>query len=291
MKRVLDWLMSQRYRPVLLAMAFSALVPVVSTGVMGLVTARRGPLEALASAAAAIGGVALIEVVTEGGVGVLSAVAAIAMLTGVGLGTLVIWARGLSLSFQATLLFCVVAVLVITLVGPDPEQLFAPLMERLASALRDGGATDSQLQALQGVKPVLLGIVLGVAFAWLVAGLFLTYWWLSLMRSDVAFGPEFRVLKMGRVLGVPALVLISIGLVLDTPLVQNLTPLVLFAFLFQGLAVMHAWAHAKKWHPLLVGLIYLLFVTPLTGVTILGLSVVGLLDNVFNLRSPLRAQA
>jgi uncharacterized protein YybS (DUF2232 family) len=96
---------------------------------------------------------------------------------------------------------------------------------------------------------------------------------------------------MGRVLGVPALVLISIGLVLDTPLVQNLTPLVLFAFLFQGLAVMHAWAHAKKWHPLLVGLIYLLFVTPLTGVTILGLSVVGLLDNVFNLRSPLRAQA
>jgi hypothetical protein len=73
-------------------------------------------------------------------------------------------------------------------------------------------------------------------------------------------------------------------------LVQNLTPLALFGFLFQGSAVMHAWAHARQWHIGILVLVYVLFVPPLTGMAILGLSAVGLLDNIFDLRSGLRAR-
>jgi hypothetical protein len=53
---------------------------------------------------------------------------------------------------------------------------------------------------------------------------------------------------------------------------------------------MHAWAHARKWHPAFIWPVYILFVTPLTWVAIFGLSAVGLLDNVFELRAGARAE-
>jgi hypothetical protein len=291
MKSVIDWVVAQRYRPILLAMAFSALVPVVATALLGLVTVRRGAAQAAMSAAAGVAAMALIEVITSGNVGLLTAVAAGAMTAGIALGALVTWARGLSLSFQATLLFCVVVAVGFTLFGPTPHQIFAAATDWLVNSLQKNGATEAQLQAARSLDSLLLGIGIAAAFTALVTGLLLTYWWVSLLRTDLAFGREFRLLKMGHVLGVPALVVVSIGLVLNTPVIQNLRLLALFAFLFQGLAVMHAWAHARKWHPALVGLVYVLFVPPLSLAAILGFSILGLLDNVFELRSPLRTQA
>lgn len=291
MKAIIDWVVAQRYRPVLLAMMFSVFVPVVSTALVGLVAVRRGAPQAALSAAAGVAAVAFIEFITSGHVGVLTAIAGGTMSAGVALGALVAWTRGLSLSFQATLLFCVVAAVAITLFGPTPHEIFASVIDGLVKTLQKNGASAAQLQAARGLDSLLLGLVFAALFTSLVAGLLLIYWWVSLMRSDLAFGREFRLLRMGHVLGVPALIIVSAGLVLDTPVVHNLTLLALFAFLFQGLAVMHAWAHAKHWHPVLLFLIYLLFVTPLNVAAILGLSIVGLLDNVFELRSPLRTQA
>jgi hypothetical protein len=87
------------------------------------------------------------------------------------------------------------------------------------------------------------------------------------------------------------MLIVTIGLVTAAAAIQNLAPLAVFGFLFQGLAVMHAWSYAKKWHPVVVGLVYVSLVTPVSGITILGLSGAGLLDNFFALRAPLRRQA
>jgi uncharacterized protein YybS (DUF2232 family) len=84
---------------------------------------------------------------------------------------------------------------------------------------------------------------------------------------------------------------VALGLVFDTALVQNLSALALLAFVFQGLAVLHAWAHAKRWHPGLVAPVYVLLVTPVRVLVIFVLSAVGLLDNWFDLRARLRSQA
>lgn len=290
MKAVIEWVLAHRYRPVLLAIAFSPLVPVISAALMALETTRRGAAQGAIGALFVFAGVALVELVTSGGIGLLSAVAVAAALSGVAIGSAIAWAGSLNLGFQGAVLLCFVAGVLVTLAGPAPEVMFEPVIEQLVEMLDENGATPQQLEAVRGLDAVLMGLVVAAIFAQVAAGLLLAYWWLSLMRDDVAFGPEFRELKLGKVLGIPAMALVTAGLVLETPLVQNLTPLALFAFLFQGLAVMHAWAHAKSWHPALVGVIYVLFVTPLTGLTIMGLSVVGLLDNVFELRSPLRAR-
>ena len=105
------------------------------------------------------------------------------------------------------------------------------------------------------------------------------------------FGQEFRRLALGRSLGIFATALIALGLVFDSNLVQNLTPLALFGFLLQGVAVLHAWAHAKRWHPgLLAPLYLLLLLPPLNVLVVLPLSMVGLVDQWFDLRASLRPQ-
>jgi len=71
--------------------------------------------------------------------------------------------------------------------------------------------------------------------------------------------------------------------------VQNLFPVVLVGFCFQGLAVTHAWAHAKRWNPVVLLVMYLLLVSPLSGVLLLALGSMGLTDSWINLRGPLQA--
>jgi uncharacterized protein YybS (DUF2232 family) len=61
-------------------------------------------------------------------------------------------------------------------------------------------------------------------------------------------------------------------------------PLALLGFLCQGLAVLHAWVHARKWHPGFLVPVYVLLVTPLTILVALSLGALGFIDNWFNLR-------
>jgi hypothetical protein len=209
---------------------------------------------------------------------------------GIVIGVLLSWARGLTPAFQATVLVTVVGVIGLSVIGPGQEALFAPMFDEFVEMLRENNATDEQIEVFRAAQPLMFGLFAAALLIQLVAALFLAHWWNSLAETDTRFGAEFRDLNLGRALGFPASVLVTVGLVLDAPLVQNLTPLALLGFLFQGLAVMHAWAHARQWPVGLLVPVYVLLVTPLVGFVVLALSAVGLVDNWFDLRAPLRSR-
>jgi len=294
-KTFVDWVLSQRYWLVLIAIAFTPILPMVTAGLMVLNTLHRGTSEGAATAAAGSGVLALLAVATAGAWLDVAAVGACAMLGGAALGAILNWGGTLTIGFQGTVLASWLVALAITLLGPDPATLVAPVVERVRELLETGDPAAEQLDLVQGWDTMLLGLVFAAVFAQLVGALLLGYWWFGLARAQVRFGEEFRALKLGRVLGIPAIILVTLGLLFQGPLVQaplvhNLAPIAVFAFLFQGAAVMHAWAHAKKWHPAAVWPVYIVLITPLTMISILGLSAVGLIDNVFELRAPLRAR-
>ena len=92
-------------------------------------------------------------------------------------------------------------------------------------------------------------------------------------------------------LGAIATALIVLALAFDFELVQNLAPLAWFGFVLQGIAVVHAWAHAKRWPPGLVAPLYVLLLVPALNVlVVLPLSLVGVVDNWFDLRALIRPQ-
>lgn len=262
-------------------------LPPVTAALLALDTMYRGAAHGAVTAATGVAALGLLAVLARGEFVTIAEIAALAMFAGVGIGALVRWAGGLTLGFQGLLLVSVVAVTALGLFDPAPDALMAPIRAEVIEILRANGVPQEGLDAVPAYDRMIFAIVAGAVFAQLVVVMFLGYWWLAMVRREPEFGKEFRGLRLGRVLGIPAMVVISVGIVIDSALVNNLAFLVLFAFLFQGLAVVHAWVYAKHWQPLL-WFVYILMIVPWTW---LGLAAVGLVDNVFNLRAPLRAQS
>ncbi len=260
----------------------------LAVALIALDTIRRGPYQGLVSAAIAATGVFALSVFVGSEPMVVGTVGVITMLSGAALGAIVVTTHSLMLAYQASLLACAAAVGGALLVWPDAGALIGPSLDSLLEVLRQSGAAPEQLEALNGLRDIFFGLVAAAIFAQLIVAVVLGYWWSSLAGLSQDVGEQFRALRLGRILGVPATLVMAVSLFFDAALVQNLFPLVLFGFCFQGLAVTHAWAHAKHWNPALLLVMYLLLVSPLTVVVVLALGSMGLTDNWINLRAPLR---
>ena len=288
MKVFVSWALARRYRLIVLAVALAPIIPVIATALIALETIKRGNLQGSYSAALSILGVLLLAFVSGAGVQFAGALGVATLVTGVGVGCLVRWSRSMALAFQAIVLLCLLGVLGSGVLWPDPSAAFDPLIESFVETLSSSGATEEQINVIQGWQPMLLGVLFVTLFFQLSGALLLAFYWLAFTEGGWSFGEQFRSLRLGRVLGWPATLVIGLGMAFNVLLVQNLIPLALACFLFQGLSVLHTWSKLRQWHPVVLGVLYLLMITPLTGVVMLLLSSVGLLDNWINMRALMR---
>lgn len=290
MKAFTDWLLAQRQRLVIVAIVATPLLPVVSAGLLALETIRRGPLQGLISAAFGVAGLSLLAALSRTGVATFALIGVASMGAGVAVGALIRWAGNLVFAFQAVWLVCLVLVVVLGVVGPDPAVVFEPVLKEFEGMLQAPPGSEADVAELTARLAAMLPAV--TLFSSLTGTLLLGYWWWTVASGEKRFGAEFRRLKLGRWLGSIATLLVLLALVFGAAVVQNLLPMALFGFMFQGLAVTHAWAHAKRWHPVLLGLVYLLLVLPpLTVAVMVPLGVVGMVDNWLDLRKPVRSAA
>ena len=287
MGKFVAWLLERRYRLILLAVALCPVVPLVSIALLSLETQARGLQQGLISAGISILGVVLVAFAANATIGPMVAVGAATFLLGVGLGALMGWSGSLTLAFQGSLLICVLTVLFAFAAVSDATAFWAPVTDAMAEALAMSGASEQQLALLEGLKPVLFGLLATAALAVLVGAACLGRWWYTLGADASGFAIEFRRLRLGKVLAVPATLLVIAGLVTDFLVLENLIPLILLAFLFQGLAVAHVWSHGRGWHPAILVGIYVLWLlpTPLAAAVSVLLSSVGLVDSWIDLRT------
>ena len=264
---------------------------IVSSALMTLETLHRGPRRGLVSAvAAAVVGVPLAWAWGVSPQGVVLESAAV-LLAGVGLGALLRRTGSLALTFQGVGIVCAAGALAAALFWPEPGAWVTGILDQLAEAVRSEGATDQQVSArVEVLGRFFVGLMTAGIFMHLMAALLLGSWWASTLQEESQFGPQFRLLRLGRLIGIPATLLMASNLVMAGPAIQNLFPLVLVAFWFQGIAVVHAWAWAKRWKAGLLAPMYVLLAPPFTPVTVLLLGSVGLMDNWIELRGPLAGQ-
>lgn len=291
MKGFAQWLLGRRYRPVILAAAFAPapLISFASTALMTLETLHRGGRQGFASALVATGGVLSLAWVWGADPGNFALAGGVTLLAGVGLGVLLRWAGTLALAFQGVVVLCAAGVVFAGVFWPDPGSMITPIVAQGVEWLRSTGAAEGEIQVVtEGWERLFVGFLTLVIFLQLMTPLLLGSWWAALMNPVPQFGRQFRELRLGRFLGIPATLLMAVRLILDGPVIQNLFPLVLFAFWFQGIAVVHAWGKVREWNPAIVAAMYVLLLPPFTGVTILAIASLGLVDNWIDLRAPLR---
>jgi hypothetical protein len=287
-KSFVDWLLAQRLRLVIAAVVVAPLLPLVSAALIVVETARRGTAQGLVSAGAACAGLVLLAALARADVSVVATIGGISMLSGVAVGALLRRTQSLVFAFQLVMLGCFALVVLNSLVGPDPQVLFGPLLREFEAVMQSPAYTPQDVADVTARLAQMLPAV--TLFSSLVGALLLGYWWWTLAEGESRFGKEFRELRLGLLLGAGASAIAALGLALSAPLVQNLTPLAWLAFGVQGLAVVHAVAHARRWHSGILVLLYLLLVMPpLTVFVMFPVGVVGLIDTWLNLRKRLRA--
>lgn len=285
-----QWLLFRRYRLIVLA-AVLAPVPVlvfVSAALMTLETLYRGSRNGVYSAAVAILAAIPLAWVWGFSPSGMALESGAVLFAGVGLGALLRRTGSLALTFQGVGLVCAAGALLAALLWPEPGAWVIAILDGLAEVARAGGATEEQVSSLiENLEPYFTGLMVAGVYLQLMAALLLGSWWASKTQEKSQFGPQFRQLRLGRILGMPATLLMASGLLLDGPVVRNLFPLALFAFWFQGIAVVHAWAWERRWGAGFLVPMYVLLIMP---VTILLLASVGLVDNWIELRRPLAGQ-
>ena len=293
MTDLVRWILATRFRLVILA---AVLVPIpvlgfVSTALMTMETLHRGPRRGLVSAVLATVAAVPLTWVWGGSSMEALAVCGALLLAGTGLGALLRRAGSLALAFQGVGLVCAAAAILAALLWPVPGGIVTSIVAQLGELASSAGATQQQADALvERWELFFVGLMTAGVFLQLMAALLLGSWSASRMQDESQFGSQFRKLRLGRLLGVPATLLMASSLLLDGPLIRNLFPVVLFAFWFQGTAVVHAWAWARRWNAAFLAPMYVLLFPPFMLVTVLVIASVGLVDNWIELRAPIRAQ-
>ncbi|NIW23419.1 MAG: hypothetical protein GWN29_02035 [Gammaproteobacteria bacterium] len=138
------------------------------------------------------------------------------MLSGAALGAIVSTTQSLALAFQASLLFCIACVVLAVVIWPDASELIGPQLEAVLDVFRSNGAAPEQIEALSQLSEVFFGLSAAVVFAQLIVALFLGYWWSTLVSEPGKFGDDFRALRLGRILGIPATIIMAVSLFIST---------------------------------------------------------------------------
>jgi hypothetical protein len=285
----IDWVLAQRVRPILLAVVAAPLFQPVAGALIALETTRRDFAGGVICGLGTLAGVLVIAALSGADMSVFAEIAVFCAISGVGIGLLIRRAGNLVLAFQAALLVAMILVAAIWILDFDLDSFFDDAVAYLVGLLRSNDAAPEEVAFIEERGAALA--LAGAVFLQLIGTLLLGYWWFLLAMRQRRFGQEFRRLALGRVLGTIATLLLVLALAFDFELVQNLALLALLGFVLQGVSVVHAWAHAKHWPPGLVVPLYVLLLVPALNVlVVLPLSVVGVVDNWFDLRAWIRPQ-
>jgi hypothetical protein len=190
--------------------------------------------------------------------------------------------QSLSLCLQVTVLVGALLLVLLHLSLGDPAAFWAPFVRDLATEMQRRGLP------LEIDTDVLVDVLARTLWGWIavltmllgVLGLFLARWWQAqLVAERGSFGVEFRALRLGRVLGVAAALLVVAALLTKQPLVDDLARLFVGALVLVGLAAVHRAKANERLAGAWLWVVYLLLITPLSPFVVLLLAGWGFADN------------
>lgn len=294
MKTFVTWLTARQYRMVILTAA-TMLPPfgligmaVVAQAVVVLAVLTRGVrtgvmialfATALITLPALIGGISAsamsIKPATYMLIGMMN------LLPAVGLAAVLDKSRSLSLTIQVATVVVVAATVLFFVVG-SPVETWQNVFNGVLAAMG-----DSRPEVPEGFVPaasrIMTGMFGAVTLLTSMLAIFIGRWWHAILSNPGGFGREFRTLRMGTVVGLLAGVVFVLAALTKITLLENLTLVLVSAFMLHGLSVMHVVASAGVGSFWLVAVYGLMVVAmPFAQLAIAGL---GFLDNWFDLRS------
>ncbi len=203
------------------------------------------------------------------------------------LAVLLVRTASMSLCLQVTALVGTVLLVVLHGSFGDPQQFWAPFVRDLAQQMKTQGLPmDLEKDGLADtLARTLWGWIAVLTMTLAMSSLFLARWWQSLPEAAGAFGVEFRQIRLGRVLGIAAALVIGASLFTQQALVDDIGRLFLGALVIVGLAAAHRRVAEGKLGPVSLWVTYatLVLVAPLA---VVALAAWGFVDNWLRSQPP-----
>ncbi len=148
--------------------------------------------------------------------------------------------------------------------------------------------TDEQLEDFITAMANMMTWSTGISVMSVALGaLFLARSWQAGLVNPGGFQKEFHELTLGRNMALVCLLIIMLCMAMGGQVAVAIAVVVIFAFFIQGLAVAHALVKQRGMHRFWLHGIYVLMLLPHT---LLLLAALGLADNMFSLRRPIKEQ-
>ena len=195
--------------------------------------------------------------------------------------------RSLTLTLQLSIVLAFVALVVINLGLEDPGAVGNDWLDQMIAYFNEVGnygQANMLAESRAELAPlVTLFIVLGVWLVYVMVLLFGYALFRSLPDQTAVYG-RFCDLSLGRVLALIAAVVLSLTLVSNAVLLQQLAIMCIAVFSVQGLALMH-WLQVERGLPMFVMIIVYLLLMPLAAVLGPLLAMTGYADVWLDLRA------
>ncbi len=279
------------FSTLLLSVVFPPLV-VISNALIALIWLRLGPVKGLICV-----GIALIAgtvIASFSGNPVIPATLMLSFwLPVVLMAYLLRRTVSLNLAMLAGAGLALIGVMVTYLVVDDPSQSWEVVVQQIRAqieaATQSGSDTTRAEEWLSNAGTWMTGFSASTQYVVAVLSLLLARVWQARMFNPGGLQKEFHGLRYGLAAGAIGLVILAASVFLDIELLQNLAIVVIVAFAFQGLAVLHALAAKLGMHVLVLAGIYafLVMLAP-TSVKVLGM--LGLVDTWIDFRSRVNVQ-
>jgi hypothetical protein len=187
----------------------------------------------------------------------------------------------LNLCFQVAVLAAAVLLVVVHIALEDPVAMWRTVLTQVLDVVQAPGTEAEREAFVTAVAPSMWGALGAMALAFVFGTLLLGRWWDSLLRTETgAFGGEYRLLRLGIVLGVAVSVVFVLAFATDIALISALTWIGFVALTFQGLAAAHRSRAGGRLSRGWLTAIYVLLIVPLSMMqTMFVLATWGFADN------------
>ncbi|MEZ5536955.1 MAG: DUF2232 domain-containing protein [Thiolinea sp.] len=271
---------------------FLPFIGLLSNAALGLVTLRLGSGRGMQIAAAAALGIGvLILLIQQQAIAALgstllqwAAVIALAVM----LQQTASWSRVLTTVLGISAIFIMIFHISVADTGEFWKEIIRPMTEMPVVKEQFPGidlekAVDAAAEFMTGVLVALLSLAI-------IISLMIARHWQAMLYNPGGFRDEFRELRISKPVGLAMIVLITLGLFTNIPLIIDIIVAGMTVFLFQGLALIHGTHHRLKLHTgWLIGFYIVLLLMPVQlGIL---LAAFGIIDSVANFRSYLADKA
>lgn len=142
--------------------------------------------------------------------------------------------------------FCAVALMIVVYSTlSDPAQAWRQMLERMLDAAEFGLTPEQLSERIEMVSRYMTGIVAAGFMLNIILCLIIGRAWQARLYNSGGFRREFLALRLGKALTLVFAALMVLALTLHKEFVVGLLALFLVLYLFQGVAVVHAWVDAK----------------------------------------------